>query len=133
MARTKPTAGTMTRIVCALALLLLGFSHQPPAFANGLSLVEAAHYVLPDGSLPDICDDSGTLSGDGHDHSPLHANARCEACLISASTLVPPPPGDIVVPRREAGRLLPAALERPSLVAFRLTAAPRGPPAHPLA
>ncbi|MBB4234523.1 DUF2946 family protein [Rhizobium esperanzae] len=78
----------LVRILCAIALVSVGFAHQAPAIAA--DPVDLAEYVLPDGTLPTLCvtvsDDEGKT---GTDHR-LH-NHGCEACRISASTLLPPP------------------------------------------
>lgn len=40
------------RIMCAIALLALGFSHKMPVVAATLSEAQLAAYILPDGTLP---------------------------------------------------------------------------------
>lgn len=127
--RQRETANRLTRLLCVLALLFLGFAHKPPQMPNGLSIIQSASYLLPDGSYPEICDESGNLAAQKGGHGPLHAASHCEACLISASSLLPPP-ADVSPPvLREAERLLPVGFAHNGFVAFRLTAAPRGPPA----
>ncbi len=43
------------RIVCALALVSIGFAQDAQAGNRVVSAGELAHYVLPDGQLPDLC------------------------------------------------------------------------------
>lgn len=76
------------RIVCALALLMVAFAHNPLSVSDKLAAyadVDFAEYILPDGTLPDLC-----LTGDDHDGH--HANSNgCEACRISSSADLPLP------------------------------------------
>jgi hypothetical protein len=83
----------MTRILCALALVFVGFAHQPSVSnADELTPTELAQYQLPDGTLPVLC---VTYKGaDGKEHSKAHA-PECEACRISSAVLLPPPPTDV--------------------------------------
>ncbi len=79
----------LVRMTCAIALLFVGFAHQAPAFANGTFIApEFAEYVLPDGTLPVICI-AGKVDGK-HTHNQAHA-AKCEACRIGSSVLLPAP------------------------------------------
>lgn len=119
--------GRLTRILCALALILVGFAHKPPHVVTTVPASEVAAYTLPDGTVPMLCD-LANLADDDHDHGPSQGPLRCEACLLSASTLAPPPPGLAVPPLRLAGTFLPQDLDGGPATAFRLTAAPRGPP-----
>ncbi len=115
----------LVRMLCALSLLLVAFAHKPltsPAAASAYDGVNIAEFVLPDGTLPDLC-----LSdeADGH-HSTYN---HCEACRILASADLPPPVDAFVV-----NLLRPAAgLKWPSEDRFarsflRPDASPRGPP-----
>jgi hypothetical protein len=76
------------RMLCAIALMFVGFAHQPPAYgAEGL-----AQYRLPDGTVPVLC---VTYKGaDGKQHSKTHAPG-CEACRIAAAVMLPEPPTDV--------------------------------------
>ena len=129
MKRPVRNISLWARIVCVLSLILIGFAHQPPQFYPTVPVTEYAAYMLPDGSVPFLCDENG--SGNGHD--PFMDHRRCEACLISASTLVPPPPTLAVPPMRVAEHLLPATIATGPALVFRLTSAPRGPPSFFLA
>lgn len=126
MPNRKDQIGRLARIACALALLLIGFAHQPPRLHASVPSSEVAAYMLPDGTLPPLCD---LALADDDDHGGLHDHGRCEACLLSASTLLPPPPALAFPPLRLAETLpLQNRAAGPAMV-FRLTAAPRGPPA----
>lgn len=129
----KEIANRLTRLLCVLALLFLGFAHKPPQIIGDLTVAEAAAYLLPDGTFPQICDESGDVAAQKGGHGPLHTASHCEACLISATSLLPPPPGVSPPVLREAERLLPLGFAQHGLTEFRLTAAPRGPPAFSLA
>jgi hypothetical protein len=87
------TTQWMVRIICALALLFVGFTHQPPiSNADELAPAELAQYQLPDGTLPVLC---VTYKGpDGKEHSKSHAPG-CEACRIASAALLPMPPTEI--------------------------------------
>lgn len=79
----------MTRMICAVALLFIGFAHQVPASANTtLTPYELAEYVLPDGSLPVICVAEKASGAGTHEKAHMHG---CEACRSGASTLMPAP------------------------------------------
>ncbi len=76
------------RILCALALLFVGFAHQPAAMAENTPF-DITAYALPDGSLPVLCvseNDGSQKDKDKHLHSQ-----GCEACRIGASVLLPQP------------------------------------------
>ncbi len=75
------------RIICVVALVLLGLAHQPVAApATQFSPDEIAALMLPDGTLPELC-----LPSDDGKAKP-HADASdCEACRISAAVLLPAP------------------------------------------
>eukprot|EP01036_Dinobryon_divergens_P037660 gene37660-biopygen29824 len=77
------------RIICVVALVLLGLAHRPPVPAvPTLTPAEVALLTLPDGTLPELC-----LPGTDQDgKSKSHAMASdCEACRISANVVLPPP------------------------------------------
>lgn len=77
------------RILCALALLFVGFAHQvPERVSTGLDLSKFAEYILPDGTLPSLC--ITVKEGDSQKHHKS-ASSNCEACRISASVLLPVP------------------------------------------
>ncbi|MBW9062028.1 hypothetical protein JNB71_01745 [Rhizobium herbae] len=84
----------MVRVLLALALLFLSFAHQP-AFARQLAPEMAANYVLPDGTIADIC-----FGSEGVDHNgPRNASHEgvvplCDYCRLAASIALPTPPSD---------------------------------------
>jgi hypothetical protein len=91
------------RILCAVALLFVGFAHQPAA-ATQPSAFELAQYFLPDGTLPDLCLD-GTVDGKAKHVTP----GKCEACRIGGAMLIPEPAdldGAVFAFRRVAAVLL---------------------------
>jgi len=91
------------RILCAVALLFVGFAHQPVvATADEISPLEIAQYRLPDGSLPILC--ITYKDADGKVHGKAYAPG-CEACRIASAAVLPTPPTDVyerlVSPRGE--------------------------------
>ncbi|CDZ27335.1 hypothetical protein [Neorhizobium galegae] len=78
------TAANLTRVFCAMLLLLLGFAHQPVQASAPLDSY-SEDYRLPDGTFADICSE-----GD-HGHRMPAAKPLCEVCLLSASVILPPP------------------------------------------
>jgi len=115
----------LVRMLCALSLLLVAFAHKPivsSATASAYAGVNVADFVLPDGTLPDLCLDSG---GTGE-----HASAgHCEACRIVSSVDLPSPFDGYVINRwiapAELTVLRDASFTHPAL---RPGASPRGPP-----
>lgn len=111
------------RILCAIALLSVGFAHKPlNAFAAQAS--EIASYQLPDGSVPDLCsvDASDNSKGRMTDHG-------CDACLVSASTVLPAAPANATEIIRVSSVI--SINERPESVRHRLyppNSGPRAPP-----
>lgn len=91
--RTFGTTQWLVRILCAFALLSVGFAHRPAvSIAAEPTPFELAQYRLPDGTLPIICVTERTP--DGKEHSKAYMPG-CEACRISAAALLPNPPTDI--------------------------------------
>ncbi|MBB3290101.1 MULTISPECIES: hypothetical protein [Rhizobium] len=81
------------RILCAVALLFVGFAHQPVvATADEISPLEIAQYRLPDGSLPILC--ITYKDADGKVHGKAYAPG-CEACRIASAAVLPTPPTDV--------------------------------------
>ncbi|MDK4705620.1 hypothetical protein PH562_25485 [Rhizobium sp. CNPSo 4062] len=81
------------RILCAVALLFVGFAHQPIiATADEISPIELAQYRLPDGSLPILC--ITYKDADGKVHGKAYAPG-CEACRIASAAMLPTPPTEI--------------------------------------
>ncbi len=93
MARAGRQVRMTVRVLLALALLLLSFAHQP-AFARRITPAVAAEYVLPDGSIGDIC--FGMDGVDNAAHSPVKDGSApiCDYCRLASAVLLPPPPDD---------------------------------------
>jgi hypothetical protein len=112
------------RILCVIALLFVGFGHQPIALAQSAP-VELSAYLLPDGTLPIFCltDTDGSQKG-----KHLHAQP-CDACRIGAAALLPPPADSVGQPFEAANvvAVIPPAGMEPRRV-LTANASPRGPP-----
>ncbi|KPF41488.1 hypothetical protein IP76_21105 [Rhizobium sp. AAP43] len=112
------------RIILALLLVMVGLSHQPPPGVGDMATLDAAAYVLPDGTLPELCVSTDDGEVPHHDAATI-----CEACLIASSAMLPTPV-DVV------GRRMVVALDMsvPSLSdkgyhrLFAPNTAPRAPP-----
>lgn len=114
------------RVLCAIALLSVGFAHKPPALDVPGGIALSAHqYVLPDGSLPDNC-----LSlGGGQDDGGLTLGKDCEACRLSAVAALPGPVDTFGEPMpREKERAVPIRTEAFFHRLFPPNAPPQGPP-----
>ena len=124
MTRRMTRWAACLRILCAVALLSVGFAHRPVMAANAPSAAELAQYVLPDGTLPDLCLD-GMVDGKEKHAAPL----KCEACRIVGGLLLPAPANlsgvrlafRHVSPLPPVAEALPSHRERPG-------APPRAPP-----
>ena len=118
-------------ILCGLALLLVASIHQPPQAPGTASGFDLAEFVLPDGTIPDLC-----LTGDGGDDrgSALLHRHGCEACRLTALPDLLPPAGDLFVPA-EYHRLAFIRLDDagPPLNPPRYRAPPRAPPVSDIA
>lgn len=127
MAAIASDMAKLVRIICAIALLCVGFAHKTPVIESAIPPVELAAYTLPDGTIPVLClpsqDDSGKHHG--HDRGPV-----CEACRITASIVLPAPAdsiGQAIVVGAEIKR--PIRHEAFHRQLFPPNASPRGPPA----
>lgn len=115
------------RILCAVALVCIGFAHRIPMANAAPSAQELAAYSLPDGSLPVLCitqDDSSSGK------QSTISDKSCDACRLNASTDLPTPAVlDIpsLKPMRQA--ILPVRFEAFTRQLFPPNAAPRAPPA----
>ena len=85
MARRTTTWAACLRMLCAVALLFVGFAHQPVS-ASAPSALELVQYILPDGTIPDLCLD-GMVDGKTKHVMPI----KCEACRIGSAILLPAP------------------------------------------
>ncbi|WP_139276006.1 hypothetical protein [Pararhizobium antarcticum] len=79
-------------MLCTLALLLSGIAHHPLA---GTMPADMAGYVLPDGSLPDLCLTGDPGDGAAADHVPSGNHHRggedCGPCCLSVVATLPLP------------------------------------------
>lgn len=93
MATAGRQMSNAAKLVTAFALLLLSFAHQP--VQARMNAVIGTDYVLPDGTIGDICFGSdGVAAADGKPAGGKRHGALapvCEACRLSASLLVPLP------------------------------------------
>ncbi|NNH30822.1 hypothetical protein C9413_15290 [Rhizobium sp. SEMIA 4085] len=86
MMKTGRNAGMLTRILCALSLLMLGLAHQAPQAAAADADYNSAAYVLPDGTQASLC---VTATDSGGKRAPLKPN--CEVCRLTAFVILPVP------------------------------------------
>ena len=93
MARAGRQMRETVRVLSALALLFLSFTHQP-VFARQITPAMAADYMLPDGTIGDIC--FGLDGIEGKSHGPSHEALApvCDYCRLAGSIALPPPPSD---------------------------------------
>ena len=88
MTRDMTRWAACLRILCAVALMSVGFAHRPAA-ASQPDAFELAQYVLPDGTIADLCLD-GMVDGKAKHVAP----GKCEACRI-VGAMLPPVPADL--------------------------------------
>lgn len=119
------------RILCAVALVFVGFAHQAPAAAADPGPAEFSEYVLPDGTLPTLCVTVSDTSDQGQ-HGKAHSHG-CEACRIGASTLLPAPAdvAGLPIPFAVAAEL-PIPDEAFQRQLFPPNTGPRAPPSDPI-
>lgn len=115
------------RIICVVALVLLGLAHRPPVPAvPTLSPAEVARLTLPDGTLPELCLPGTDQDGKSKSHT---ITSDCEACRISAAFALPAP-ADLVGIRLPV--VIAAVLPQPAEAHYRQlfppNSAPRAPP-----
>lgn len=81
----------LTRIICVIAFVVVGFSHKEPILPDASAATEFAQYALPDGSVPTLCVTSADdHARHGEDSSHEHASSfDCEACRLAVSILLP--------------------------------------------
>lgn len=83
--RNHTTFSTVTRLLCVIALLFVGFAHRVPAVPLQ-SDVDLSAYALPDGTLPVICHTpAGT--GDGSGNTVFFGD--CEFCRLAGAAVLP--------------------------------------------
>lgn len=114
------------RMLCVLSLVLVAFAHKPLDVSNQLEAyagVDISAYILPDGTLPDLC---LTDEGDDSHHA---GNNHCEACRIASSVDLPLPFSglEITGTSQSAKPTFPQGVRFSRLI-LRPGASPRGPP-----
>ncbi|PYB70036.1 hypothetical protein DMY87_22405 [Rhizobium wuzhouense] len=115
------------RMICVIALVLLGLAHRPPVPAIPvLDPSEVARLILPDGTLPELCLPGTDQDGKSKTHT---AASDCEACRISAAIALPAP-ADLVGIRLPVAiaAVLPQPAEAHYRQLFPPNSAPRAPP-----
>ena len=125
MSKTLNLLSQTLRILCAVALLSVGFAHRPPELRSGQEVADVL--ALPDGTIPSLCL-PGAVTRQGQENARHGGN--CDACVLYASIALPTPgdatgtrlmpPGEIIRPDR-------ARFEAPPVIIA--NAAPRAPPA----
>lgn len=115
------------RILCAIALVCVGFAHRMPVAIASPSPQELAAYALPDGTMPVLC--ITQEDGSAHKQGSL-ADKSCDACRLSASTDLPQP-AVLAMPTLKPVResIVPVRFEAFTRQLFPPNAAPRAPPA----
>jgi hypothetical protein len=111
------------RILCATVLLSLGLAHHLPLVVAATSPELAEDYRLPDGSFASLC------GGAGDSDHRLAPGGLCEACVLAASFILPPP-NDVSWLRTERAMLSSALFSRQPVLHGALLPVPRsrGPP-----
>jgi hypothetical protein len=103
MIRDWARRAVLTRIVCALALFMLGFTGH--AFADPTFDPFDVQYQLPDGSYSALCQPGEEKGGAPHsDHN------HCDMCVMAAGHLFTP--AEVVVaaaPALQHGEAIPTA------------------------
>jgi len=82
---THKTMNTVTRLLCVIALLFVGFAHRVPAVSPQPD-VDLSAYALPDGTLPVICH---TPAGTGDGSGNAVFSSDCEFCRLASAALLP--------------------------------------------
>lgn len=112
-------------VVVALYVLtssLLGFAHQPASLSLAKNL--PAEFMLPDGSYPDICGPDMDTGGGSK------ALIVCDACIITAGSMLPAAPPAVAMPCRFVPILFQSAGAAPPPAAAVARPRSRGPPSH---
>jgi hypothetical protein len=116
------------RILCVLALVMVGFGHKPVDASSVADLFAA--YTLPDGTLPTLCVTDDSSKSDPGKTPIWHG---CEACRLAAAVLIPQLPEALAA--RVTYYTVPKAFARQLHMVKRLfppSAAPRAPPVENL-
>lgn len=107
-------SNALVAVLVAFALVMTAFAHRPAVAGPAFDL---SAYVLPDGSLPDLCIPGRSEGG--------KAAAPCEFCRLASAIIVPQPPC-------EPAAILGVFIGRLAVLAQPVAAAPAVFPAAPL-
>lgn len=124
MTRAIGRFGVLLRIMCAIAFVCVGFAHKPLVQTPQIT-GDLAQYTLPDGTLPVLC----LPTDDGHSKTDHGLGSGCEACRLTATSLVPTPTdihGSPIL--RELVFEVVAPSESTYRQLFPPNSSPRGPP-----
>lgn len=120
--QNRPGSAVWLRVLLLAAIVLAAFAHRPAVSAP--TPYELAQYVLPDGTLPDLC-------ATEEDGSPSHAHHDfCDFCLIAgAAAPAQPAVATLSRPLPLLLAVIVPPMTAPPVVAVDLaTASKRGPP-----
>lgn len=81
------------QVLVALALVFLSFAHHP-VLARQITPEMAASYMLPDGSIGDICFGLDGVDDGGHGSPHRGLVPVCDYCRLTGAVLLPSPPDD---------------------------------------
>jgi len=124
MSRVYVLIPQLVRVLCAVALLSVGFGHRVPVLP--VHDAYALAYVLPDGTVPSLC---LTVDEDGKTRGVQHDANLCDACLIAGAVLLPHPGDDFALrPLRQSRTLRPDLARFDASPVLISEAAPRAPP-----
>jgi hypothetical protein len=122
MKRRTDIVAASLRMLCAMLLVSAGLAHRP-ATAGTMSPMGISVYVLPDGSVADLC-----VPGDQSRPGKVIWHG-CEACRIASGTLMPEPPVEAAyIARIELPADFPSLEFVTAELRLRPGASPRGPP-----
>ncbi|MCO6186741.1 hypothetical protein [Rhizobium sp. L1K21] len=117
--------GLTLRIICALALLSIGFAQVAQAGNRVVPAAELALYVLPDGSLPDLC----ITIPDGSGGGKIVRLGSDTMGALHAHPFMPPEQETGARVLLAGARLLPVQIAPVSRHLYRPGSGPRAPPA----
>lgn len=122
--RNHNTFNSVTRLLCVIALLFVGFAHRIPA-ALPQPDVDLTAYALPDGTLPVICHSpAGTNDGSGN----AIFFSDCEFCRLASAAILPTP-HDVRAPPCASPEIAPRAVHDLATFPIHYAGTPtRGPP-----
>lgn len=124
MPATAARLSGFLRLICVIALMMVGFAHQPMAVAAPTASMPV--YTLPDGSVATLC-------VPGEDSSQKQATGRmCMACCLVNVALLPSAPsiGGIAVLHSTAVKVFVRA-HRIAEALYPPSSGPRAPPVDP--